>query len=381
MILKSRLLKVQAEQKEINYLKRQLADVSKVIISLKAGITMQKKHIENNAEELAQTPRHDFKKSTNIQTLNAFAKDFEDFRMLHPEEELSIRSVYIRGIVVVFHDNFQDIQHYLHQVLNQESANVETDFGARKRLANAEYYLGVNHANLGEGNEAIRFLEQAHKLDPEGTDLLTRLVMAEVYIMAGEYKKADVFLKEVDDGLNILRGKQGGALRNHQLLKQSRAWLMRANKAFLEKKSNWKKQVQKYTENAYASDADYYYAPFSLGQINEKWGEISEQHKAKALFQEAYAKIQESGHLHFVKETRIRILLLMVAAICGKHGGVITDHTFEKYLDEARALREDLPRIDNRICTVFSPLNKQNVSPEIIGNHIEEIRRGVVLLG
>jgi len=380
-ILYSRLLKVREGQKEISQLKKDLEGVTKVIDSWKTGIMFQRRRVENTADELAKISRHDFKKSTNILTLNAFAKDFDDFRMLHSEkEELNVQCYYIRGIAAVFSDKFNDIQNYLNQIITQESPKAETDFASRKRLGNAYYYLGLNHSNLGELDDAIRFLEQAHKLDPEGTDLLTRLVMAEVYVMSGQYKKAEKYLKEIDDGLDILKKKQGDKLRNHQIQKQSRAYLIRSNKALAEKKGDWKKVIRQYTAKAYEADPDYYYASFTLGQIFQEFGNDVEREKSKQHFGEAYSKIQESGHLHFVKEIRIRILLLMVAAICGKHGSIIDERVFEKYLDEAKSLRDDLPRIDNRICTAFSPMNKQNVSPEIIGAHIEEIRKGSILL-
>jgi len=380
-ILYGRLLRVQEEQKDISLLKTQVEDLTKVVASVKAGIKLQRQRIESTAEKLAKTPRHDFKKHNNIQALNAFAKDFDDFRLQHPEEnEFDGQCQYIRGIDAVFNDKFNDIHKYLNQVIILESPKAESDFASRKRLANAYYYLGLNHSNLGELDDAVRFLEKAQILDPEGTDLLTRLVMAEVYVMFGKYKKAEESLQEVDNGFNVLMQKQDGRLWNHQLRMQSRAYLIRINKNLMEKKDEWKDKVKEYAEKAYEIDPDYYYAPFTYAQISQKFGIDKEKKNAKSLFSEAYSKIQKSGHLHFVKETRIRILLFMVAAICAKHGSIRDDREVNKYLDEAKLLRGELPKIDNRICTVFSPLNKQNVNSETIGLHIEEIRKGTILL-
>ena len=70
----------------------------------------------------------------------------------------------------------------------------------------------------------------------------------------------------------------------------------------------------------------------------------------------------------------------MVAAISGKHGDAGSGRTVDNFLDEALLLRKDLPRIDSRLCTIFSPLTKQNVDPDTIGLHIEQIREGTVLL-
>lgn len=379
-ILDNRLLTVEEERKEIVELRTQVGGVTQIINRLKAGIEYQRKRFETTAEELALIPRHDFKKAANIQAINAFARDIDNFRVQYPEDEFSGHCLYIRGIAAVLNDNFKEIHDFLKQVITLEGPKADSNLPSRKRLANANYYLGLNHSNLGELDDAIRLLEQAHKRDPEGTDLLTRLVMAETYVMSGQYKKAEGFLQQVEKGLEILKPKQKGELYSHQLRLYSRAYLIRTNMALLEKSGEWKDQAKQFAEMAYNIDPDYYYASFNLGQILQKFWEDKEENQAKRLFSDAYSKIQESGHLHFVKETRIRILLLMVAAICGRYGETVNGRTVNKLLDEARQLRNELPKIDNRMCTVFSPLSKLNENSETIGIHIEEIRKGTVLL-
>jgi len=376
-ILESRLLQLPEREEEIDKLTADLTRVADFVDRIGKGISYQRDLLESKAEKLSQTPRHDFKKRANIDALSAFARDFDRFKMLYPEEdELSGQCLYIRGVAAVFNDEFQDLQYWLNKVIGLERPDSEDPTSYRKRLANAYYYLGLNHSNLGEPQDAIRRSEQAHDLDPEGTDFLTRLVMAEAYVMDGQYEKAEDFLQEVERGLNDLGRRQGNRLLNHQSRMLSRTYLIQANMAIIARMEGWQERARQYAEEACRIDLDYYYAPFTLGQIVREIEGGTDTEQVKKLFSDAYSRIQNSGHLHFVTESRIRILLLMVSALCGRHGGMADERTVNNYLDEARLLRDDLPRIDNRVCTVFSPLSKQNVDRETIGVHIEKIREG-----
>ena|ERR1051326_5086484 len=98
------------------------------------------------------------------------------------------------------------------------------------------------------------------------------------------------------------------------------------------------------------------------------------QEDAKRLFHEAYESIERSGDLLTVTEVRIKILLLMVAGMCGKHGSESVKLRAENHLLSADSLRESLPKIGTEICTVFSHLSKRNESSETIHAHIELIR-------
>ena len=375
-ILDSRLLQI-PEKEEIRKLRADFARVTDFIDGIRKGISYQRELLERAASELSQTARHDFKKRANIEALNTFARDFDRFKMLYPEEaELNGQCLYIRGVAAVFNNEFQDLQNWLNKVIGLERQDGEDPTSYRKRLANAYYYLGLNHANLGELKDAIRRLEQAHDLDPEGTDFLTRLVMAEAYVTYGQYEKAEDLLQEIERGLNDLKRRQGNRLLNHQLRMLSRTYLMRANMAIIAGMEDWQERARQYAEEACEIDPGYYYAPFTLGQIIRAIEGGTDTEQVKKLFSDAYSRIQDSGHLHFVTETRIHILLLMVSALCGRHGEKADERTVNTYLDEARLLRDDLPRIDNRVCTVFSPLSKQNVDRETIGSHIEKIREG-----
>lgn len=378
-MLENRFLRFEKEQKEISELKTQVESFTKVINRLEKGIESQRQRLESTAETLALTSRHDFKKPAKIQLLNEFAGNFDNFQMQYQEEEFSSQCMYILGIAAAFDNKFKNIRNYLNQVVNVERERAEIDDASRKRLANAYYYLGINHSNLGELDDAVRFLEKAQELDQVCTDVLTPLVMAEVYVMSGQYEKAKELLHNVEGRLDILKDKQGRLL-NHQRRLHSRAYLIRSNIAFIEKGPDWEEHTKQNAEAACRYDPSYYYALSSRGQIIKHLGKGTEISDAEKLFVEAYSMIQETGDLHFVKEIRTRILLLMVAAICCKHGNNRDEQTVSDYLDEARLLRNDLPKIDDRRCTVFSPLNKQNVDFETIGSHIEEIRKGTVLL-
>jgi tetratricopeptide (TPR) repeat protein len=377
-ILENRLLQPPEAKKELGDLRKQLTAVSSIVNRLEAGISFQRDMLDSTAKQFAQTPRHHFKKPANIEQLNAFARDFDRFKMLYPEEdELSGQCLYIRGVAAAFNDQFQVLQKCFNTGIGLERQEDEDPVSYRKRLANAHYYLGLNYSNLGEFDEAIKLLERAKELDLPRTDFLTRLVMAEIYAMSGHFNEAKAFLQEVENGINDLKRRQENRLQSHQSRMLSRTYLIQANVAIIEEKQGWHEQALQYAEEARRIDPNYYYVPFTLGQIVREIEEGTDTEQVQELFGDAYSRIQDSGHLHFVKETRSRILLLMVSAICGRHGGMADDKTVNGYLDEARLLIDDLPRIDDKqICTVFSPLSKQNVDSDTIGSHIEKIREG-----
>jgi len=377
-ILESRLLQAPEAEKEINSLKAQLVTMSSFVEVIKRGIGEQQEQLKSAARNLVQTSRHDFQKPANIRALDSFARDFDSFKRLYPGIcEFDGRCQYIRGVAAMLNNQLQDLQDYLGKVITLERERDEDEISYRKRLANVYYYLGLFHSNLGELDEAIRLLAEAQKLDLPRTDFLTRLVMAEIYAMAGQHdKEAKALLQEVVDGLDGLKSSQGGRLYNHQLHMLSRAHLIQANMAIIARKEGWQAQAKHDAEEACKIDPGYYYARLTLGQIEREIAGGVDTEQVTALLRDAYSRIQGSGDLYSVMETRCRILLLMVAALCSRHGGMADETTANRYLDEAQSLRGELPRIDNRVCTVFSPLSKRNEKSETIGSHIEEIRDG-----
>ncbi len=375
-ILRSRLLQVDQARNDISTLRQDLQNMNSIVGQLKAGIDSQRKKLESRAMELAQISRHDFKKPTNIAALNAFAQDYDRFNEMYPEERALVREcLFSRGIAAAFSDDFEILQSCLREVIADMPDVRDIQYAERKRIASACYYLGLNHSNLGESDDAIRLLEQAHRLDSSHTDFLTRLVMAEVYAMLDQYDQAELLLQEVEAGLDA-ELRKNGRLESHQLRKLSHAHLVRSNLAILARADNWAARARQAADEAHRIDREHYYAAFTLGQILHEIDEEAHEASVQELFRDAYASIQHSGHLHFVKETRTRILLLMVAALCAKHGKVEGERVVNNYLDEAQSLRSDLPRIGSRVCTVFSPLTKRNVDSETIGAHIEGIRQG-----
>ena len=108
-------------------------------------------------------------------------------------------------------------------------------------------------------------------------------------------------------------------------------------------------------------------------------GKPDDVQTAQELFSQAYITLERSGHLLTVTETRSMILLLMVAAMCCKHGPMDAGRS-DVLLDQANGLLVSLPKIGTQVCTVFSTLSKRNEDVGTIRNHIELIRQGEVLL-
>jgi hypothetical protein len=69
----------------------------------------------------------------------------------------------------------------------------------------------------------------------------------------------------------------------------------------------------------------------------------------------------------------------MVAGMCSKHG-LKDENESKELLDRAEGLLDVLPKIDSRVCTVFSTLSKRNERGEEIRRHIDMIRKGDLLL-
>ncbi len=399
-LLEHRYMEVEDTKKAME---AKLDDLEKLGESIKSGIENELQDIEDTAIHLAETPRHDFKNI--IGALDDFARDFDSFERRYPEVKIkeseasgqpegekgeasekpevkeikfSGRAQYVRGIAAHFRNELQELQTYLGKVPKWKSEAIEHRANSyEKRVANAYYYLGLQYSNLGGEDEirsAIGYLEKAREQDPQ-TDFLTQLVMAEVYVNNREYGKAKKdFLQKVESGLKEIKRTEGG-LELHQRRFLSRTYLIRANIALID---NDLKTAREYAKQADAPElGNYYYAPLTLAQILKKQGETDE---AKVLFEKAYSQLQDSGHLHSVTEVRIRILVLMVAALCGKHGEVVNGTRINDYLNDAKKLVGDLPRIDNLVCTVFSPISKRNVDGSTIIDHINDIRAGKWLL-
>jgi tetratricopeptide (TPR) repeat protein len=343
-------------------------------------IERSRETIEDRASEFAQTSRHDFKRKTH--DLNSFVRQFDTFKTeFEPLEEeprtpFSPRVLYIRGIAALYANRPDIAKQCLEEVVRfREPQLGETKRDYNCRVANAYYYLGVIESNFGNYRGAIDSFEEANERDPQGTDVLTRVVTAEAYVMMRNFAKAGEFIAGAEKGLRAMECEQG-RLHNHQLRLQSRAALIRANMAMLEREENWHQQVQRLLKPVYVADPQYYYATATLAQVHADQGDSD---KAQELFNEAYTVIERSGHLLTVTEARSRILLMMIAGMCCKHGPM-DEKRSEVHLNEADSLRSSLPTIDSQVCTVFSPLSKRNESSDTICHHIELIRKGDILL-
>jgi len=391
--LQSRLDAEEAERKRAIEAERQLQKVLEQVGSLERFhrsfqtiIKNSRRAIEERASRWAkEVSRHDFRGMTK--DLNSFAQEFDTFKTeFEPLEEeregeppqFSPRVPYIRGIAAHYANQPGIAKQCLEEVVCFEKPQPgETPIACNRRVANAYYYLGLTESNFGKHQNAIELFEKANELDLQDRDFLTRVVIAEAYVMMNNFDKARQFIDHVKKRLDEIESKDG-FLRNFHRRLQSRVALIEANMEILERnrKANWREEAQRLLERVHDKDPQYYYATATLAQV---YADQDDSDKTQSLFSEAYTAIERSGHLLTVAEARSKILLLMVAGMCCRHGP--QDETrSEMHLDEANGLRRSLPKMDNQVCTVFSTLSKRNESSEAISHHIELIREGKVLL-
>jgi hypothetical protein len=193
--------------------------------------------------------------------------------------------------------------------------------------------------------------------------------------MMNDFDKARQFIVDAEERLSDIERREG-RLQNFHLRLRSRAALMSSNMAILGRAANWADEVMQRIEPVHSADPNYYYATATLAQSCHARGNAID---AQRYFHEAYEAIANSGDLQAVKEVRSRILLLMVAGLCAKHG-VQGDKLSDDYLDQADGLRSSLPQIGPQVCTVFSILSKRNENSDTIHFHIDLIRNGAVLV-
>ena len=369
-------------RKELDKVRGEVKNLFQFFKKFQSNIQNQRKGVEDYAVRLAQVPRHEFR--LNLDDLNSFARQFDTFKsqfeaLDDSQQEFSAEALYIRGIASHYANNPQDAKHYLDRVTKLEHPKPgDFEIAYKRRLADTYYYLGLIASNFGKTQEAIDFFKQANNLDPEGTDFLTKIVIAESYVMNGTntFDKAKEILAEINKGL--LRHKQNtkGNLEGIYLRLASRSSLIEANMAISHKSADQWLESQETLEKVCKDDPLYYFATATLAQIYTIQNRVEE---ARKLFLTSYENIERSGDLRIITEARSKILLCMVASLCCQHGSKDKKRS-DEHLDKAASLLGSLPKIDSQECTVFSTFSKQNEKSGIIHSHIDFIRKGKVLL-
>lgn len=387
--LQSRLTAEKEERNKATEIGKQLERVLNEVTSLRefvkkfqSNIQNERNTIEINATRLSQMPRHEFRSQGN--ELHAFAQQFDTFKSTYePIEEgqhhsFTARALYIRGIAAHYDNDPEKVKRYLSEVIATTQAEAgEQNNSFKRRVANSHYYLGITELNFGNAQTAVDSFEHANLLDPDHTDFLTKLVNAEAYVMKGadEYGKAREIIKEVESGLDHKKDNEGH-LTGVYLRLRSRALLIQANMAILKREDGFPQVVKDLLEQTHQDDPGYYYATATLAQACVVQGSPDE---AKRLFREAYEVLEQSGDLLTVAEARSQILVRMIAALCSRHG-LMDNKRSDEHLNKAESLRGRLPRLESRVCTVFSTLSKRNESSETIPSHMILIRKGKTLL-
>lgn len=383
--LESRLAAEEEARKKAKEAEEKLADVAKKFERLdvfyqnfQSNIKKIRAELENDALQWASTtPRHGFRELGD--RLNGFAIRFDRFRADNEpiEEErqsFSARCDYIRGIAALVMNQPEIAVRHLEQVVSiQKPEPSEDSIAHNRRIANSYYYLGVIESNFGRHQRAVEYFENANKRDLKGRDFLTKTVIAEEYVMTGDFDKAEALINEIERKVKEIKALDG-SLPNYELRLWSRARLIRANMVIIKRGDQWEETVKTILQPVREDDANYYYATATLAQVHHLQGNIE---SAKQLFREVYDATVTLPDINIIKEIRSKILLLMLIGMSAKYIGLEKPST--EYLNRAHQHCADLPKFNSDTCTVFSLLSKKNENVEIIKNHIELIRKGVLL--
>lgn len=382
--LESRLLAEKAEREKTQKLEDQLNDVASRLELLngfyrrfQSIITKSRDELENEARWLAGIGRHDFRgipdKLHNFaQRYDRFFSDYKDM-----EENVSAftaRVPYIRGIAAHYSNQPKIVEDFLIQVVSREEPEAdEDDLACKRRRANAYYYLGLNESNFARYDEALKHFEVANNLDAQSRDFLTKVVLAEAYVMSGEFDKAEQKLSEIETRMQEIQQLEESLRPSERRLK-CRAALVRANILILKGKEHWLDEARSLLESVRNVDPSYYYVTATLAQLSHLQGN---QPAAKALFQDVHETLSRLKDMNTIREVRSRILILMIAGMAARYIGL--EIQSNNYLDQAIDLCGNLPVIGSQVCTVFSTLTKRNEPPDTIRRHIELIRNGEIL--
>ncbi|WKZ47696.1 MAG: hypothetical protein QY306_17980 [Anaerolineales bacterium] len=384
--LQSRLAAEEEARKKAIEAEGKLAEVEKKYERLdifyrnfQSNIRKLRNELESDALLWAGTvPRHGFKGLAD--KLNDFANRFDRFKIdsepiEEEKQEFSPHALYIRGIAGHYANKPEDAEKYLKKVVSyQQPEEGEDQLPYNRRIANAYYYLGLIDSNFGHNQDAIDNFENANRRDLQGRDFLTKVVIAEAYMMAGDFDNAGRFLTDLERKIVELQQIEG-TLHPAESRLWSRAILIKANMILIKREENWTDKIQAMLLPVRDRDSSYYFATATLAQSYHVQGNFE---LAKQFFQEVYDTILALADINSIREVRSKILLLLFAGMSSKYIG--REKQSAEYLDQANQYCNDLPKINSHSCTVFSPLSKRNEKISEIQSHIALIRKGIVLL-
>jgi len=363
-------------------IQKQLDRVNRFLDTHQRVINRDRDEIEQSASDLAATPRHEFRRKANLlSAIAAHCDRFErDFSSLDDSgRTFSARVSYVRGVAAHYGNQPDLVSRFLGPVVLADKPEPDEPLAIpyQKRVASAYYFLGITLSNFNKP-EALGQFKAAIDAYPDETDYLSRLVTAEAYLMQGQ--DAEGLLDKVDAG-TLLRQQQDGQHERLYVRLRSRSKLIRANsllmphtRAGIKPSRAVLEEIRNLLEPLVIEDKEYYYATATFAQVLYELGDD----RAAQHFRSAHELIRSSFDLVTVAETRSKILIRLFAAICcfqipeGAEAG-------KRYLGEANDLIEDLPNLETKICTVFSPLSKWNDEDEVLRQQIEWIREGRVL--
>lgn len=385
--LESRRMAEEEARRDARNAQRQLAEVSKKFErldifyeSFQSNIRKLRSEIEQNALDLSiNNSRHDFKIASISESLNDFAHRFDNFITDYQGVEqgkytFTAYVPYIRGIAAHYANQPGVAEEYLKQVINRQSPEPgEAIYAYNRRKANSFYYLGLNESNFGRYEDAIKYFEEGDNLDSQKRDFLTKVVIAEAYILSGEFTKAETILNELESRMEEIRQSQGELKSSEERLK-SRVALMRANMLFLTRQDSWIVMAQTLLKPVQEQDPSYYYVTATLGQL----AHLQKNYElAKSLFKDV-SEIILNTDIRAIREARSKVLVLMIAGMATKYAE--NERLSKDYLIQADEICNNLPKIGLQFCTVFSTLSKRNESSDMVKQHINLIRTGTILL-
>jgi hypothetical protein len=409
--LKTRLDAEKEARKEAHDFQRRMTKLQEELVLIRQDLTIVKGDLEDSrttvanelalleeeAERLATTPRHDFR--DRVEALALYAPKYDLFVRKHShkkgeaEFKLSARAQYVRGIAAHYGNEpevAQTLLKPLATIVSPADPQERRQTVEGKRSAVASYFLGLIESNFANYEEATVHFDLSIALEPEDAsdhggakprfkDVLSRLVAAEACAMSHDPGRTIVYLDAIRvcfadaiakcerrrmDMPKYLVGLQGrtGLVHANMLLRQ-------ATEGALNEAMDVTKQL--------LGDSPSYFAMVTHGQLLMASG--ADNNEARKLFAEAYTMIRNRNDLVSVVELRSQILLLIVAGISARYSPGF-EGMWEHHLDSAVGLLKRLPKRGTETCTVFSPFSKRNESPDTIETQISAFRERNVLL-
>lgn len=387
--------KIGSLQSELALMHAELKNHEENLADSRATVKNEHQLLEQDAVELARTPRHDFR--DRVEELSAYAPKYDIFigryhhKLEQGELQVSAEARYVRGVAAHYGNRPMLAQDLLKPLVTVKPGDSNERRGSveGKRSAIASYFLGLIESNFARYEDAIKYFDDSIALEPDQAvddavaeprfkDVLSRVVRAEACAMSAVPGRTVVYFEDIRTCLKDATAKcqrRNIALPKYLVNLEGRARLVEVN-MLLRQGANKPKAIEIVSELSGKKDCSYFalvtYAQLLMSQD-------ADSKEARRFFADAYAKIRNLNHLVEVTELRSKILLRIVAGMSARYSVGFED-AWEPHLDSAIGQLNRLPKLGTLTCTVFSPFSKRNEDPGAIKDQITAFRERNELL-